>query len=556
MPKHSTGKLTKEQHAEQDKRYTEGHEYDYLFIGTGNAAITAAALLVHAGYKVCMLEAHDIPGGYAHSFRMGKFHFCAQVHYIWGCGEGETIYEFLKKIGLEKDITFELYDPEGYDQMVMPDGKRVKIPYGFDKLIDNVEEAYPGQRKPMERLVGIMKKVREEMAQMPKRKLHWWDYLLLAPKFTTLIKYRNKTLQQVFDECQLSQEAQAALSAQMADFMSHPDELSFLVYTGLIGGYNTGAYYPTKHYKYYIDRLVQFITDHEGCHIYYETEVSKINTEGHRVASIETINGKTFTATNIICNADPQMAARELIGWDKFPTSFREKLSYEYAPSGMMLYVGLKEGIDLTKHGLGKNNIWHLQQWDMNRSYHESLEGNFDKTWFFISTPTLHSDEPGTAPEGYQIIEIGTMTDYDSFRELKEEDPKAYLAKKQDLANQLLDLAEKYYIPDLRKYIATMVIGSATTNEDFVWAPQGNPYGAKLDTRKVSSKRLTSETPWNNFFWCNASSGWPGMHGTVSTGVNLYMDLTGDRYEDEVNVPPEEERIEAAWKRFKQQSVR
>ena len=41
-------------------------------------------------------------------------------------------------------------------------------------------------------------------------------------------------------------------------------------YSALFGGYNQGAYYPTKHYKYYVERLISFITGHQGCHVYYE----------------------------------------------------------------------------------------------------------------------------------------------------------------------------------------------------------------------------------------------------------------------------------------------
>ena len=74
---HSTSALTPEQHAAQDNRYAEGHEYDYVIVGTGSAALTVGALLVKAGYKICMLEAHDIPGGYAQSFKMENFYFLA-----------------------------------------------------------------------------------------------------------------------------------------------------------------------------------------------------------------------------------------------------------------------------------------------------------------------------------------------------------------------------------------------------------------------------------------------------------------------------------------------
>jgi all-trans-retinol 13,14-reductase len=143
--KHSTTALTAEQKAAQDARFAQGYEYDYVIIGSGNSSLVVSSLLANKGYKVCILEAHDIPGGYVQSFKMGDFYFCGQVHYIWGCGPGGKIYEFLKRIGLEKDITFELMDPKGYDVMSMPDGKRVGIPYGFDNLVKNIEEAYPGQ---------------------------------------------------------------------------------------------------------------------------------------------------------------------------------------------------------------------------------------------------------------------------------------------------------------------------------------------------------------------------------------------------------------------------
>lgn len=135
-----------------------------------------------------MLEYHDIPGGYAQTFRMGDFEFCAQVHYIWGCGPGGQIYEFLKKIGLEKDITFELYDADGYDHMVMPDGKRVKIPYGYDPLAENIEKAYPGQLKPVQQFLNALTKIGEEMKHLPAKNSKWWHFIPVVFKIPHLIK--------------------------------------------------------------------------------------------------------------------------------------------------------------------------------------------------------------------------------------------------------------------------------------------------------------------------------------------------------------------------------
>ena len=544
MPKKSsTSALTPEQHAAQDARYAEGHEYDYVIIGTGNSALTVGALLANAGKKVCMLEYHDIPGGYMQSFRTGDYHFCAQVHYTWGCGEGGKIYEFLKRIGLEKDITFELYDTNGYDRMVMPDGKSVDIPCGFDKLAENIEAAYPGQKENVEKFAKVLSTIREELRHFPDKKIAWWEYYKL-PRFWNLFKYRNKTLQDLFDKCNLPKEAQAVLCANAGDFMEPPERLSLFAYAGLFGGYNLGAYYPTKHYKYYVNRLADFITEHDGCHIYYETPVTKINTEKGNVTSVETVNGKTFTAKNFICNMDPKAAAK-MIGLEKFPSTEIQKLNYEYSPSGMVMYLGLKPGFDLKKYGLGKFNIWHMQEWDMNKTWKDQLAGNFDKCWFFISTPTLHSSEPGTAPEGCQIMEIATLTDYDSFKDAQNEKYVNYAKKKLALADHLLDLVEKYYVPDLRKNIVVKTVGTPTTNEDFVMATRGNAYGSAMIPSQMGTGRLKSTTPFKNFHWCNASSGFAGMYGTAHTGMSLYMQLTGDRFYDPAKSPTDDEFIAA-----------
>lgn len=544
--KSSTGALTKEQHAAQDARYAENHEYDYVIIGSGHSALVVGSLLANAGERVCMLEYHDVPGGYAHTFEAGGYKFCAQIHYTWNCGKGARMWQFLKKLGLEKDITWNLYDTDGYDHMVMPDGKRVKIPYGWDKLANNIDAAYPGQKAAVQKFTGILKAIRTEMRDFPSEPMKWWTLPKYARQLKTMIKYRNATLQQVFDECGLSKEAQAVLIANAGDMGEPPEFLSIFAYAGLFGGYNTGAYYPTNHFEGYINGLANKITSSKGSHIYYETEVTNINEEQGEITSVQTKNGKTFRAKKgFICNMDPQKAAKDLIGWDKFPKSEQKKLSYEYSMTGLMMYLGLDDKIDLRNHGFGKFNIWHLEQWDMNKMWREQTDMNMEKPWFFLSTPSLHTDDKSHTPPGCQILEAALFMGHEPFAEAQKKSYAEYMKLKLKMANRLIDLIEERYIPNLRKHIKVKQIGTPTTNQDFVMAPKGNAYGSRMTPENMGPKRLKPTTPFNNFWWCNASSGYAGIAGTLHGGIQLYMDLTGDKFITKDMLPTDDELIAA-----------
>lgn len=542
MKRRSTGALSPEQRQAQEARYDADRVYDVVIVGSGMSALCVGSLLAHAGQRVCMLEAHDKPGGFAHTFRMGDYEFCAQVHYVWGCAPGGPVHAFLKHVGLAEEITWELLDADGYDHMLMPDGKRVKIPYGFDKLVANLEAAYPGQGAPVRRFCDVLEAIRAELRVLPEGRIRWWQLLTQALHFPTLIRYRNKTVQDVYDQCGLSREAQAVLIAQAGDFMAPPEDLSIFAYAALFGGYNTGAYYPTKHFKHLTEGLAGFIARHAGCDVFYEAEVTAIGSEGERITQVSTADGKVFRGARYVCNMDPQQASH-LIGRDKFPAKYRERLDYSYSPSGVVVYLGL-EGIDLRDYGFGNYNTWQLFQWDMNAIWREELEEqNFDRPWLFISTPTLHSDAPGVAPPGGQIMELLTLTSYDMFKDLREQGYAAYSKAKHAVGDRLIELVEQHHVPNLREHIKVKVVGTPVTHEDFCMAARGNAYGSYLTPQQIGLNRLKAETPFENFYWCNASSGYAGVNGTIGTGIRLYMDLTGDHFFDYDATPTDAELL-------------
>ncbi|MFT6436814.1 MAG: phytoene dehydrogenase-like protein [Candidatus Azotimanducaceae bacterium] len=88
----------------------------------------------------------------------------------------------------------------------------------------------------------------------------------------------------------------------------------------------------------------------------------------------------------------------------------------------------------------------------------------------------------------------------------------------------MIDRVIKHHVPVLLDYIEVKVVGSPTTNEDFCLAFFGNAYGASIKPKNTIS-RLDEKTLFENLYWCNASSGHPGIYGTVLTGMNLFEKL-------------------------------
>ncbi len=115
---------------------------DYLIVGSGLSALVFGALMAN-GKTVQILEAHEHPGGFGHTFTMAKkYTFNAQFHYVWDCGEGQTVNRVLKKLGLDREVTFERYHPDGFDHMRMP-GYALDIPSEPEELIQRLSTLFP-----------------------------------------------------------------------------------------------------------------------------------------------------------------------------------------------------------------------------------------------------------------------------------------------------------------------------------------------------------------------------------------------------------------------------
>lgn len=500
-------------------------EYDYAIIGMGIGGLALGALLADAGQRVIIFEQHYLPGGYGHTFRSGRFSFCAELHYVWDCGPGERVYRLLEKLGLEESVTFHRLTPAGFDRVVGP-GVDYTIGSGFPRECERLSELFPAYAQGLAQYFRIIDTIHQQMYELPIG-FTWRTVLGHPRRYSHIIRYLKWTLEDLFEHFGFPVDLRLILAGQSAIFWSPPRDLSLVVHAGGVGGYNQGAYYPEQSFMHVMRALLGKIKEQPGCRSMLSTEITKLEVKDGLVRSATTAGGETFRARRFLFDADAQLSL-DLIGREHFPAAFRRKLEYDYGCSVVSIYLGLRD-FDLRKYGFGENNIFWHPKVDLNEVYDDQLYTRIpERPYFFCNSPTLRPHEH-LAPAGCEQLVMVAPCNYEMFRRLRDQSEEDYQAVKADFAERIIKTVESEFAPGLTAHIEERVVGTPLTNVDYVRAPKGNCYSTPLDPKHVNLRRLNYRSPFPNLYYIGASSCLPGFATIIHFANMLYEKLTGDR---------------------------
>lgn len=451
-------------------------KWDVIVIGAGNGGLSSAVTFAKAGKKVLILEKHNVPGGYATSFRRGRFEFEASLHELssYGIVPGAgNIRKIFEELGVHEKIDW-CRIPDAYRMITLSDTDKydVVMPFGVANYIDKMEEYCPGSRAKMNALFDLGERLRNTGDFFGD--INSFDMDLVKDIFVDhmdFVRVASYSTNEVLKAAGIPKKARDIFNAYWCYIGVDCDTLSFIHYMGLVDRYINFGAVCAKGRSHELSCAFQERFEELGGTIYFNSYVDKIIIENGKACGVHVKGSdETYYADVILCNAAPHNAVAKMIDPKDLPEmAIRKTNARKFAGRGFTMFLGLDKSPD----ELGINEHCYMI-YDTANTVQQVMSMKNIETNNAQATCCLNRAVPGCSPEGTTIMYFTTLYTEDCWSKVDEKD---YIKTKQYVANKMIDNFEKATGCSIRDSIEEIEIATPATYARYADAPQGTIYG-------------------------------------------------------------------------------
>jgi phytoene dehydrogenase-like protein len=491
-----------------------------IIIGAGLSGLSSGLMWLKntTGMKTLIIEKNSYPGGYSTAYEKGGYVFETTQLF-------PDIVDILEY--LEIDLPLKRYE-KNFMRRVVVDGDNIteyQIPAGSENFTRYLIEKFPDDAGKISALmkysVDLFKQVRKLKANATLK-----DNLVTPFKAPKVIANLNRTYSGLLNKFKITNPKLREVMETFTSFSGVPsDRASAILATGAMLSSMTRCFRPYGFFDEYPAKLAERFQSLGG-EMLFNAEAEKIDVKNGAVTGVR-IKGESalIQADKVITTIDPMLAMRQLVGDEHLPEIYIQKLKNTImSPSSFNVALGLDDKIDMSKLDLDyPYNVVSTGLGTAEKLFNAFLAGNhgFSKDCFHAAVicPSLTTGAKNT------ITIRSTPWALNGWKELRESNYEKYLVEKEKWANFLIDIAEKYFIPDLKKHIVVKDIATPATYARFSGSPTGSIYDIASLVTQFGPKRLPMKTPIRNLYQPKFAH---GLYGTMMGGVQV-VDLLLDR---------------------------